>query len=54
MQPLLDWFKGLTQTNQIIVAGIPLAILFYLIVSPYQNCMRERDNIYYCSEVTKW
>ena len=54
MQSLINWFKGLTQTNQLIVLGIPLLILFYFIASPYENCMRENRDIYYCNGVTKW
>jgi len=29
-------------------------LILYFIISPYQNCMWERDNSFFCTKNTNW
>jgi hypothetical protein len=38
--------------DKLIIIGVLLVI--YLVISPYQNCMRTDASVHYCGQYTSW
>ena len=53
-QKMRKFWEGLDPFWQKFFVVVAVIVGLYYLMSPYENCMRERGSEYFCGKLTNW